>query len=237
MGFGDGVAVAIVGEGPQVGGRVGLVKSLPLRAEVVDETTAATLGWRSMRSTIDIDCDHRKDLVLSMEVFAEHDLKGASSKPKLPGTWGQPDRLAYLGGVISAVCRGGYVTAEAPTRAWSEAVVAPPSSPARLPPARRGHPPVTATRPEPVAAVRPASSAAADGPVVQIAAGGSEEGARRALAQLQAPSLAGLNRFVQTATKDGKPLYRAVIGGFASKAAAVAFCAALEKSGRTCLVR
>ena len=245
VGFGDGVAVALV-EGPPSGARTGLVKGLALRGEAVDEETAASLGWRSMRSAVDIDCDHGRDLVRSMEVFADHDFKGAASSPKLPGTWGQPDRLAWLGSVIAAVCKGGSSAAEV--------AASPPPSPPAVP-ARRAKPTpalaaLTPFRPPP----HPASSAPAPatskplampasalptgaGPVVQIAAGGSEEGARRALASLQAPSLVGLTRSVLTATKDGKPLYRAVVGGFASRAAAVSFCQDLQKTGHACLVR
>ena len=242
VGFGDGVAVAVV-SGAGNGARTGVIKDLSLRAEVVDDDTAATLGWRSMRSTVDIDCDHGRDLVRSMEVFAAHDLKGPSSSPKLPGGWGQPDRLAYLGGVITALCKGGSVAVDTspPTRAAAPAHQArsKPTSPARPPAALTSN---TAPVISPPAAAKPAPTPPlarrpAGGPVVQIAAGGSEAGARQALASLQAPGLAGLTRSVQIAAKDGKPLYRAVIGGFASRAEAASFCAALQKAGHACLVR
>ena len=238
--FGDGVAVALV-DGPPSGARTGLVKGLALRGEAVDEETAVSLGWRSMRSTVDIDCDHGRDLVRSMEVFADHDLKGASG-PKLPGTWGQPDRLAYLGAVISAVCKGGSSCRSGGLAA------AQPAAPARRSPSRRSRrshrsgrhrtPPRPLPRPQTASGRKPVSAPTTGaGPVVQIAAGGSEEGARRALASLQAPGLAGLTRSVQMATKDGKPLYRAVVGGFTSRAAAVSFCQDLQKTGHACLVR
>ncbi len=236
--FGDGVAVAILG-GWQPGRRTNMVSGLPLRAEVVDEATAASLGWRSMRATVDIDCDHRRDMVKEMVVFDDHDLKGQSSRPTLPTTWGQPDRLAYLGGVIAAVCQGVKPAGSPePSELAKSTVTSPPPVVSRRP--------TTAPAPTPakvrgaVASIAPIPSReprAAAGPVVQIAAGGSEEGARHALQALQAPGLAGLTREVQKATKDGKPLYRAVIGGFASRGDAVSFCQALQKARQSCLVR
>ena len=164
VGFGDGVAVAVV-SGAGSGAHTGVIKDLSLRAEVVDDDTAASLGWRSMRSTVDIDCDHGRDLVRSMEVFADHDLKGPSSSPKLPGGWGQPDRLAYLGGVIAAMCKGGSAAADIspPKRPPSRA-----AAPVRQAESNRVSPAMTAGR----ASVEPGPS--------RLAAGGCQAGANAA---------------------------------------------------------
>ncbi|MHB8530360.1 MAG: SPOR domain-containing protein [Caulobacteraceae bacterium] len=233
IGFGDGVAVAIVG-GQAGGGHGGVTKGISLRAEVVGEAAAASLGWRSMRSTVDIDCDHRRDLVTAMEVFADHDLKGVSKRPALPGVWGEPDRLAYLGGVISALCGNRVVASGASSPAVSP-------RPLRIDKGSRGPPTIVSVP----ATARPTVTAKAATPTapsvasaaVQIAAVSHEAAARRALARLETPAMAGLTRRVDTVRKNGQMIYRAVVAGFASRAEARSFCASLRKAGQDCLVR
>ena len=49
--------------------------------------------------------------------------------------------------------------------------------------------------------------------------------------------MAGKTKRVEPTTADGKTLYRASVGGFASRQDAVAFCDALKARGHACLVR
>jgi cell division protein FtsN len=76
-----------------------------LQGEVTGEEAAARLGYRSMRSAVEINCETRRDRVVEMEVFAGHNLKGAAERRSLPGGWVQPSEDAYMADVIRTVCR------------------------------------------------------------------------------------------------------------------------------------
>jgi hypothetical protein len=49
--------------------------------------------------------------------------------------------------------------------------------------------------------------------------------------------MAGKGKAVQPLERDGKTLYRAYVTGFASVTAAQAFCAELQASGKSCMVK
>jgi hypothetical protein len=50
--------------------------------------------------------------------------------------------------------------------------------------------------------------------------------------------MAGKAKRVETVAREGQsPLYRGLIGGFANREAAQAFCNTLKAAGRNCLVR
>jgi septal ring-binding cell division protein DamX len=98
---------------------------------------------------------------------------------------------------------------------------------------------------------RPATPAAGDeaasapaavggGTTVQIGAFSSAALAQKGwsdTAHLLPGPMAGKTRKVESTSKDGKTFYRAYVGGFASHAEAVKFCAALQAKSKPCFVK
>jgi cell division septation protein DedD len=82
----------------------GVVEGVDLQGEVVSAQAAQMLGYRSLRSTVNIDCARRRDLVVKMTVFTEPGAKGVAINRHVPGGWVQPSPDAYLSDVIRAVC-------------------------------------------------------------------------------------------------------------------------------------
>ena len=85
----------------------GVVRDVELQGEAASEAAARDYGFRSMRQVVDIDCTSRRDRVAQMQVFAGHELRGASATQRPPGQWAAPSPDAYLADVINAVCHGG----------------------------------------------------------------------------------------------------------------------------------
>ena len=100
--------------------------------------------------------------------------------------------------------------------------------------------PAAAPAPAPAPAAVAAAPAAGGAAMVQIGAYSSTALADRGYSEVAAAfpgPMAGKSKRVETLARDGKTLYRGLIGGFASRSAAQAFCDTLKASGRTCLVR
>ena len=230
------------------------LQKVRLQGEATDEDTADRLGYRSMRSVVEINCDTRRDRVVEMEAFPQHDLKGAGQKRAVPGGWAQPSEDAFLADVIRAVCR-------APRPAPSEIAAASPplrpsTSPDHAPP--RSTPAPIARPPQPAVAeaVAPARSQpppprlmsvvatlpsgrsgapAGAGFRAQLGALDSEADARRVLDGLTLSP--GLSAQVEPATVGARTYYRAMVMGFGGKAQAQAFCAARRRQAAACLIR
>jgi len=117
-----------------------------------------------------------------------------------------------------------------------------PSRPATVPAAAPG-----ADAPDDLAtpAAQPAKPAVATaapgaGKLVQIGAYSSRALAEQGwndVAKLMPGDMAGRTESFEPVTKDGQTLYRAYIGGFASKSDAQAFCNELKGQSHTCLVK
>jgi cell division protein FtsN len=102
--------------------------------------------------------------------------------------------------------------------------------------------PKTAPAPKaaPVPTVTPKPAAASSSVQVQIGAFSSVAQADKGwndVARLLPGQMAGKTKRVESVERDGQTLQRAFVGGFASKADADAFCAALKDQNRSCLVR
>ncbi|HEV2365389.1 MAG TPA: SPOR domain-containing protein [Caulobacteraceae bacterium] len=218
--FGDGVAVALPEPAP-ARGQAGVITGLALQAEAVSDGAAAAYGWKSMRASVDIDCAQGRDLVRSMEVFADHGLKGPARSLKVPGGWGRPDPRAFLGGVIEAVCRHAATIATAGRTADSI-------------PARD-----SVTAPDSAAPLTQSGAPARSAAAVQIISSSARADAERALAHLDGATLddQGLRAFVAMTKVGGRTVYRGMVAGFASVAAARQFCRTRTAHGRRCLVR
>ena len=69
------MVVAIRNRGtPSAGG--GVIEGVVLQGEVVSTNAAQVMGYRSMRSTVNVDCVRRRDLVVKMAVFSEPNAQG-----------------------------------------------------------------------------------------------------------------------------------------------------------------
>lgn len=124
---GPDLVVAIRDRGVRSAGG-GVVEGVTLQGEVTSEETAQALGYKSMRSTLNVDCVRRRDLVTKMTVYAQANGKGLAIVRQVPGDWAQPSPGAYLAAVNRAVCGS-----EAPL-----AKVAPSKAPVRAQPRPRG---------------------------------------------------------------------------------------------------
>ncbi len=92
----------------------------------------------------------------------------------------------------------------------------------------------------PLAPAQPARAVLGHGPSVQLAAADSEEAAQAVLdrfGQANGGLMTGLAGRVETAAVDGRRLYRAVVGGFATADAARDFCGKVRASGGACFLR
>lgn len=117
-------------------------EKIRLQGEVVDDEAVERLGYRSMRSVVEINCETRRDRVLEMEAFDSPNLKGTGQKRTVPGGWVQPSQDAYMADVIRTVCHGA-VRPTAPVQV---------AEPAPSPPAVR-RPPPKPPAPEPISRI------------------------------------------------------------------------------------
>ena len=100
--------------------------------------------------------------------------------------------------------------------------------------------PTRAPTPAPAHASTPTSAASSGGAVVQIGALSSPALADKAwndVAKLMPGDMVGRTKRVEPVASGGATLYRAYVGGFASKAEATAFCDRLKAQGKGCLVK
>ncbi|WP_312161645.1 SPOR domain-containing protein [Phenylobacterium sp.] len=136
----------------------GMVEGVVLQGEVTSAEAARALGYRSMRSTVNIDCERRRDMVVKMTVFTEPGAKGTTINRHVPGGWVQPSPDAYLAHVIRAICGPAPRLAEAaPPPAPKPAAVKPAAAPAAPPRPRPAPPPaaIVAAEPGPQAPASP----------------------------------------------------------------------------------
>ena len=110
------MVVAIRSRGtPSAGG--GVIEGVVLQGEVVSSNAAQVMGYRSMRSTVNVDCVRRRDLVVKMAVYSEPNAQGEVVNRQVPGGWVQPSPDAYLSDVMRSVCASVPRTAVAETPA------------------------------------------------------------------------------------------------------------------------
>lgn len=147
------MVIAIRSRGtPSVGG--GVIDGVTLQGEVVSADAAQIMGYRSMQSTVNIDCVRRREMVVKMTVFSEPKGKGQAVIRQAPGGWVQPSPGAYLSDVMGDICGSApRVAAVSPTAAAParRAVVAatPPKRPLATAPDPAPAPVVERARPAP----------------------------------------------------------------------------------------
>ena len=92
-------------------------------------------------------------------------------------------------------------------------------------------------KPEPKTAAAVAATSSA---LVQIGAYSSDALASKGwsdIAKAFSGPMAGKTKIIVPLEKDGSMLYRTSIGGFSSRAAAIAFCDKIKAAGKTCIVK
>ena len=105
-------------------------------------------------------------------------------------------------------------------------------------PAPAPTPKTTPTVPPPKPPTTPAPVGVAGGSSVQIGAFSSQALADSNWASaVRLPGGAGKGKRVEQVQKDGATLFRTTVTGFGSRTEAVAFCSALQASGKSCFVR
>ena len=243
------------------------VEGVVLQSEAADEGAAQSLGWRSMRSEVDISCAARGNRFRKVTRYSGHNLTGAPQAHTPPTGWIHPTAKAYMFDVIAAVCGpetpGSAPTIAVPMTAAASATIAS-ASRARHPATLVGADLPEADTPMPSPGPAPASSpppptlppatppvTARSGPplaadpragnsVVQIAAFPTAAESERALsvfAQTGPGRTAGVSRRIEAARVRGVVYYRAILTGFGSKGAALTFCALIKRGGGDCFVR
>ncbi len=240
----------------------GVVEGVVLQGEVVSGQAAQMLGYRSLRSTVNIDCARRRDMVVKMTVFTEPGAKGVAINRHVPGGWVQPSPDAYLSDVIRAVCAAlprealaapqpldpapGRAAPAAQARSADEdgpvrtsldaraARAAAPAPPAATAEPLRGTLPPPPPAPTPKAEPKPAPVRAPGKVAVQIAASATSAQAREALGKLRGKIAPPLGTEVRSVVVDGRTFHRALVTGFRTRAEAQAFCSGLKGD---CFVR
>lgn len=84
----------------------GIIEGVTLQGEVVSNEAERAMGYRSMKSVVNVDCVRRRDLVTHMSVYPRSGAKGEAIQRQVPGGWAQPSPDAYLSDVIASVCAG-----------------------------------------------------------------------------------------------------------------------------------
>lgn len=137
-----------------------IIEGITLQGEVVSSEAAQFLGYRSMRSTVNVDCARRRDLVVKMTVYSQPGAKGAAVVRQVPGGWAQPSPDAYLAAVIRNVCGGApqQLAASSPLPAKDAAAVSVDR------PVRAATPPRSRPAPAPEAPLPPPSMPEIVGP-------------------------------------------------------------------------
>jgi hypothetical protein len=204
-----------------------------LQGEVIGAEAVERLGYQSMRSLVQINCETRRDRVIEMEVFANPNLKGPSQVRNPPGGWVQPSEDAYMSDVIRAVCR-------APTPLIAEeARPQVPDPPKLKPPIRATVPEVrpTVSTPPPTQVAAAATSPVGPGAKVQLAALDSEAAARDVLSKFTDMTTGFLAAKIEPASLNQRLYFRATIVGFRDRREANLFCAKVTARQGTCFVR
>ncbi|WP_374453317.1 SPOR domain-containing protein [Phenylobacterium sp.] len=130
------LVVAIRSRGtPAAGG--GLIEGIVLQGEVISDEAERVIGYRSMRSTVNVDCVRRRDLVVKMTVFSEPQARGVAINRQVPGGWVQPSPDAYLGRVLRAVCGPAQQVEAAPSPEPAKPVKATPAKAVPFKPAAK----------------------------------------------------------------------------------------------------
>ena len=216
-----------------------------VREEVVSANFAATMRGRSSVQVLDFDCKRRRFKPVMISIYEGNNLQGKAERVALADQSTDDQPGTYMAEYVKAVCDPAFkypLTGQAapPPPPIQAAVLPPPSAPPPPPaanPPLRPEQPIPPYPPAPPPPRKTAAYAAPAAPVsgvrVQIGAFATEALAKGAIASV------GKGRAGETEAvgSKGATLYRALLGGFASKAEADSYCKALAAAGHACIVR
>lgn len=227
-----------------------------VRGEALTPEAAARTKVASWHMTVQVDCDRgRTKLGVTTGYAARNLLFDGKPIRAADPDWSTPTPGTPLDDIRRAACEkdfrgplasaGRVPTMETPPAAEQpgpppvveEPKPAPKPAPSPEPkPAPKPAPLPLAAEPTPAAAPRSGSAKVS----VQIAAAGSEAEAKMLLTRLRTRHeevMAGLDTRIVKAEVKGRTVYRALVVGFADRAAAVKLCVALKMSDQSCFVR
>lgn len=201
-------------------------EKIGLQGEVVDDEAALRLGYRSMRSIVEVNCESRRDRVVEMEVFSLPNLKGEKQVRTLPGGWVQPSDDAFMADVVRAVCNSRI---QVPTL---RPIVT--DQPAKKPQPEEK---ATATTPIVVSTDEPKSADSSKTITVQVGSLDSEVAANNALKKYRVLGGAVRSTRIEVAQLGPRTYYRALVQGFSTRQEAQAYCVEVQRQHGPCLVR
>ncbi|HEY5007985.1 MAG TPA: SPOR domain-containing protein [Caulobacteraceae bacterium] len=229
------------GQPPQVvGAPIGDTKSAPLSSEAPSDATAGLQVYKTEQTP---PGEGQTQAQPSLAPAPEEPQARPIARPPAPAP------------VAVAPLRAAEPAPAAPAPVKQVAVAKPPpvAAPAVVqPPAPKPAPVQAASAPKPVkppkpapaavaqAAAKPTPAAPAGAILAQIGAFSSSALAEKGwsdAAHAAPKAMSGRSRKIEVTSRDGKTFYRALAGGFASKADAEKFCAALHAAHTVCIVK
>ncbi len=225
------------GQAPQViGAPIGDTKSAPLSSEAPSDATAGLQVYKTEQPL-----PGEGQPTPSLAPAPEQPEPRPVARPPAPAPVAvAPLRAAEPAPTAPPVVKQVAVAKPAPVAPAPAAVINPPAQ------AASAAKPVKAPRPAPVAvaqaaAPKPTPAAAPSGDIMaQIGAFSSSALAEKGWSDAvrAAPAeMAGKSRKIESTSRADKTFYRALAGGFASKADAETFCAALHAAHTVCIVK
>jgi hypothetical protein len=205
--------------------------TVDVRLESITPQSTDKLGGRSIHLRLNVRCDNDTVRLNFLDVYPGADLTGAPTHRAPPNTWAVPKPNSYVADAVRLACdktfQGPFaaIAAAAPSRASD------PRPQARAP----ERAPETPERPSERPPERPSLQS---GYAVQIGAFSSiaaTDAAWEALKADMPAATGGLSKAIRPIEIQGRPLYRTIIHGFPSSAAAASFCQTLQTAGRPCL--
>ena len=203
--------------------------TVDVRLESITPQSTAKLGGRSIRLRLNVRCDTKTVRLNFLDVYPGSDLTGAPIHRAPQNPWAQPKPDSYVADAVRLACdktfKGPFaaVAAAAP----QQGVDPQPTATAQA----------AAPSPEREAVLR-TPHALVLGSAVQIGAYGTvaaAKGAWNAVRVAQPDMTSGLSNATQPTQVGGRTLYRSIVQGFRTSAAAVSFCETLRASGQPCL--
>jgi hypothetical protein len=213
-----------------------------VRGEVLTPQAMARDKVASWHETVQVDCaTGRIQQGVTTGYAARNLLFDGGPIREADKAWSKPRPGDPLDQIRRAACEKdfrGPLTAGAPPQ---EQQAPPPQKREPPKPAPKPEAPKPAPEPAPSAATPPQTRATAVKPIsVQVAAAAGETEASDLLARLKArqpQAMAGLDTRVVRAEVKGRTVFRALVVGFADRAAAVRLCQALKATDQACFVR
>jgi hypothetical protein len=209
-----------------------------VRLESITPQATEKLGGRSIRLRLNVRCDNGTVRLNFLDVYPGADLTGAPIHRAPPNTWAEPKPNSYVADAVRLACdktfRGPFAAIAGASPSAAAKTTARPESnrvSAESAPALRARQPLSL---EPL--VHKSVSGADAAQIGAYSSAAASEEAWQALQTALPAQMSGLSKVTAPARAGGRTLYRTIVEGFPSTAAAASFCQALRASGRPCLL-